>query len=118
MAIVNFRDNVLFRLYAVAVVVVLVAITIFFKASIIVTREGDRWRKEADKRFIQNREVPGERGNILAEDGSLMATSIPYFDIRMDFGADGLGKEEFVNKLDSLARLVFDDLFDPRKTVD
>ena len=103
MAIVNFRDNVLFRLYAVAVVVVLVAITIFFKASIIVTREGDRWRKEADKRFIQNREVPGERGNILAEDGSLMATSIPYFDIRMDFGANGLGEEEFVKKLDSLA---------------
>ena len=103
MAIVNFRDNVLIRVYAVAVVVVVVALSIFFKAFMLVTREGDRWRKEADKRYIQNREVPGERGNILSSDGSLLATSIPYFEIRMDFGADGLSKEEFVKSLDSLA---------------
>jgi cell division protein FtsI (penicillin-binding protein 3) len=103
MAIGNFRDNVLIRLYAVAVIIVVVALAIFFKASVLVTRDGDKWRKEADKRYIQNREVPGERGNILAEDGSLLATSIPYFEIRMDFGADGLSKEEFVKNLDSLA---------------
>jgi cell division protein FtsI (penicillin-binding protein 3) len=103
MAIVNFRDNVLIRVYAVAVVIVVVAIAIFVKAFIISTRDGDRWRKEADKRYIQNREVPGERGNILAEDGALLATSIPYFEVRMDFGADGLSKEEFVKSLDSLA---------------
>ncbi len=103
MAKVNFRDNVLGRVYLVAVIIVLVAMTILFKAFMIVTREGDRWRKEADKRYIQNREVPGERGNVLAEDGSLLATSIPYFEVRMDFGADGLSKDEFVKSLDSLA---------------
>jgi cell division protein FtsI (penicillin-binding protein 3) len=103
MAIVNFRDTVLLRVYAVTAIVVVVAVAIFVKAFIISTRDGARWRKEADKRYIQNREVPGERGNILAEDGALLATSIPYFEVRMDFGADGLSKEEFVAKLDSLA---------------
>ncbi len=103
MAIVNFRDNVLFRVYLVAALIVVVAVSIFVKAFIISTRDGARWRKEADKRYIQNREVPGERGNILAEDGALLATSIPYFEVRMDFGADGLDREGFVKKMDSLA---------------
>jgi cell division protein FtsI (penicillin-binding protein 3) len=103
MALINFKNEVLIRVYAVTAVVSIIALVIFLKAVSLVTREGDRWRKEADKRSIQNREMPGERGNILAEDGALLATSIPYFDIRMDFKADGLGKDEFVKGMDSLA---------------
>lgn len=103
MALVNFKNEVLVRVYAVTAVVILIAFVIFLKAFTLVTREGERWRKEADKRYIQNREVPGERGNILADDGSLLATSIPYFEVRMDFAADGLKKEKFVKEMDSLA---------------
>jgi cell division protein FtsI (penicillin-binding protein 3) len=103
MALINFKNEVLVRLYAVTAVVSLVAIVIFLKAVTLVTREGDRWRKLADKRYIENREMPGDRGNILADDGSLLATSIPYFDVRMDFAADGLKREEFVKGLDSLS---------------
>ena len=103
MALMNFKNEVLIRVYAVTALIVLIAFVIFFKAFLLVTREGERWRKEADKRYIQNREVPGERGNILADDGSLLATSIPYFEARMDFAAEGLKKEEFVKGMDSLA---------------
>lgn len=103
MALMNFKNEVLIRVYAVTGLIILIAFVIFLKAFMLVTREGDRWRKEADKRYIQNREVPGERGNILADDGSLLATSIPYFECRMDFAADGLKDEEFVKGLDSLA---------------
>jgi cell division protein FtsI (penicillin-binding protein 3) len=103
MALINFKNEVLVRVYVVTAVVSLVAIVIFLKAVTLVTREGDRWRKLADKRYIENREMPGERGNILADDGSLLATSIPYFDVRMDFAADGLKREEFVKGLDSLS---------------
>ena len=103
MALMNFKNEVLIRVYAVTALIVVIAFVIFLKAFMLVTREGERWRKEADKRYIQNREVPGERGNILADDGSLLATSIPYFEARMDFAADGLKKEEFVKGMDSLA---------------
>ena len=103
MALMNFKNEVLIRVYAVTALIVLIAFVIFLKAFMLVTREGERWRKEADKRYIQNREVPGERGNILADDGSLLATSIPYFEARMDFAAAGLKKEEFVKGMDSLA---------------
>jgi cell division protein FtsI (penicillin-binding protein 3) len=103
MALVNFKNEVLVRVYAVTALILLVAFVIFLKAFTLVTREGERWRKEADKRYIQTREVPGERGNILADDGALLATSIPYFEARMDFAADGLKREEFVKGMDSLA---------------
>ena len=103
MAIVNFKNEVLVRVYAVTALIILIAFVIFLKAFTLVTREGERWRKEADKRYIQNREVPGERGNILADDGALLATSIPYFEARMDFAADGLKRDEFVKGMDSLA---------------
>ena len=99
----NFRNEVLVRVYIVTGVVLLVAFVIAFKATRLVVVEGERWRKEANKRYISNREVPGERGNILAEDGSLLATSIPQFEARMDFGADGLTRDEFVKGLDSLS---------------
>jgi cell division protein FtsI (penicillin-binding protein 3) len=103
MALINFKNEVLIRVYVVTAAVSVIALVIFLKAVTLVTREGDRWRKEADKRSIQNREMPGERGNILAEDGALLATSIPYFDVRMDFKAEGLGRDEFVKNMDSLA---------------
>ena len=103
MALVNFKNEVLVRVYAVTALIIVIAFVIFLKAFTLVTREGERWRKEADKRYIQNREVPGERGNILADDGALLATSIPYFEARMDFAADGLKKDEFVKGMDSLA---------------
>ena len=103
MALINFKNEVLVRVYLVTAVVCIIALVIFLKAVTLVTREGDRWRKEADKRNIENREMPGERGNILADDGALLATSIPYFEVRMDFAAQGLGKDEFVKGMDSLA---------------
>ncbi len=102
MALINFKNEVLIRVYVVTAVVSMIALLIFLKAFTLVTREGERWRKVADK-TIFNREIPGERGNILADDGALLATSIPYFETRMDFKADGLKEDEFMKGMDSLA---------------
>jgi cell division protein FtsI (penicillin-binding protein 3) len=84
MALVNFKNEILLRVYSVALVVIVVALVIFVKAFKLVTVEGEHWRKEAAKRFMEYREVQGDRGNILSEDGSLLATSIPYFDVYWD----------------------------------
>lgn len=51
-------------------------------------------------------DVNAERGTIYSEDGNMLSTSIPVFDIYVDFGADGLteknGKRFYAN-LDSLS---------------
>jgi cell division protein FtsI (penicillin-binding protein 3) len=105
MALVNFKNEILLRVYAVAIVVIVVALVIFVKAFKLVTVEGEKWRKESAKRYMEYREVQGDRGNVLAEDGSLLATSIPYFDLYWDTETCKrfLTEEEKSKGLDSLA---------------
>ena len=51
--------------------------------------------------------MQAERGTIYSEDGNMLSTSVPYFDIYIDFGADGLREkngQRFKNYVDSLSR--------------
>ena len=47
--------------------------------------------------------VSADRGNTYSDNGSLLAASIPYFELRMDLKADGLKEETFNEGVDSLA---------------
>jgi len=46
--------------------------------------DGDKYRELAKKNTIKNSVIPSSRGNIYADDGSLLATSVPKYDIRFD----------------------------------
>lgn len=105
MALVNFKNEVLIRVYVVTFFIIMIAAVIMLKAMKLVYSEGDYWRKESIKKNIMMRDVPGERGNILSEDGSLLATSIPYFDIYWDatIAKREFKSEEIKKDLDSLS---------------
>ncbi len=50
--------------------------------------------------------MQAERGTIYSEDGNMLSTSVPYFDIYIDFGADGLREkngQRFKEYVDSLS---------------
>ena len=48
--------------------------------------------------------VEAVRGNIYSVDGSLLATSVPEYELRVDMLAGGIEKDEvFLTKVDSLA---------------
>jgi cell division protein FtsI (penicillin-binding protein 3) len=46
--------------------------------------EGDYYRKLARERTVKNFVIPANKGNIYSADGSLLATSIPNYEIRFD----------------------------------
>lgn len=46
--------------------------------------DGDIWREKAETINFQYREVPATRGNIYAADGSLLATSLPFYRVALD----------------------------------
>ena len=53
--------------------------------------DGGRLREEAESsRTFRWETLEAERGDILAYDGRLLATSSPYYELRMDFRATGL----------------------------
>ena len=66
--------------------------------------EGAKWRAMADSLSTRFANVEAARGNIYSVDGSLLATSVPEYEIRMDMLAGGIEKDDvFFEKVDSLA---------------
>lgn len=78
------EKNILNRLYFVAGVMFVIALAVVFKLFTIQMVQGDKYRELAEKRTVQNVTIPANRGNVYASDGSLLATSIPKYDIRFD----------------------------------
>ncbi len=100
------KNEVLARLYLVFAVFVIAALFIMGKAFQIAIIEGDAWRQKKDELYVQYMDVEAERGNILADDGTLLVCSQPLFEVRMDMKASGLSEEIFKKGLDSLALML------------
>ena len=47
--------------------------------------------------------LEADRGDVLACDGRILATSVPMYEVRMDFAANGLIDSVFLRDVDSLA---------------
>jgi len=91
------------RANAVYLLVTLFAAAIAVKLFTIQIAEGDKWRAKADRIATAWRTVQPDRGHIHSEDGRLLATSLPEYEVRMDMVPEGLTDELFRDNLDSLA---------------
>ncbi len=78
------ETNILNRLYFVAGSMFVFALAVVFKLCSIQFVQGDQYRSLAEERIVKNVEIPANRGNVYSADGSLLATSIPKYDIRID----------------------------------
>jgi cell division protein FtsI (penicillin-binding protein 3) len=65
--------------------------------------EGDEWRQKSDNLTIDYRTIDAVRGNIYAVDGSLLATSVPKYEVRFDPNADAVTDVVFNENIDSLS---------------
>jgi cell division protein FtsI (penicillin-binding protein 3) len=99
----TFKNEVLIRVYIVVFAVVLVAVAIFAKAVRISVVEGKEWRAKIESQYFQVRKVEAGRGNILAANGGLLATSLPFFELAFDPNSSGMTDEDFELNIDSLS---------------
>ncbi|MGB0864360.1 MAG: penicillin-binding transpeptidase domain-containing protein, partial [Saprospiraceae bacterium] len=100
----DIKNELLWRIYTIMFLVVVFAMFIFGRAILIQTQETEELMAMADSLYVDYRPVMADRGNIIAEDGSLLATSLPYFKVYMDTKATGLTKDTFYTYVDTLAR--------------
>lgn len=100
------KNELLVRAYIVAGALALAGLLVFGQTFRIAVQEGERWRAKGDSLHIKFIPVEAPRGNILAADGSLLATSQPYYEVRMDTRAGGLTDEVWAAGVDSLALLI------------
>lgn len=100
----NIRTDILLRVYIAFGLIVVFAFAVLFKLFHVQFSEGEKWTRMADSLSTKYVDVEAVRGNIYSVDGSLLATSVPEYELRMDLLAGGIEKEEvFYEKIDSLA---------------
>lgn len=98
----NKESLVLKRFYIVAGLLFIVAVAVVFRLSKIQFTQGDEYRAMAAQKTTQNIPIKANRGNIYAQDGSLLATSVSRYDVRFD--AVTVSASNFEQLMPDLAR--------------
>ncbi|PCJ28854.1 MAG: cell division protein [Flavobacteriales bacterium] len=97
------KQKIFLRVYVVYGMVFLFAMAIVFQTVKLQYIEGDMWRAKEESLTRNFREIEAIRGNIYATDESLLATSIPKYEVRFDANTDALTDKYFNENVDSLA---------------
>ena len=85
---------------------VLICLAVLGRVFFIQQVQGKYWRALSDSLHQKYVDLNAERGTIYSEDGNMLSTSVPYFNIYIDFDADGLREKNgkrFKENLDSLS---------------
>jgi cell division protein FtsI (penicillin-binding protein 3) len=90
------------RVYLIYMLLIIFGIGIFSKIIIIQFVEGDHWTGLANRHTLAYKKIDAIRGNIYASDGSLLATSVPKYEVRFDVNADAITETRFNENIDSL----------------
>lgn len=99
----NIRANILLRVYLAFGLIVLFAFAVFLRLGQVQFVQGKKWKAMADSLSTRYVNVEATRGNIYSNDGSLLATSVPEYELRMDMYAGGIADDKIFNeKVDSL----------------
>ncbi len=97
------NKSIISRYSFIAILMTLVGVLVLFKAFYIMTAKHDYWMQVAKKQKFDNVVVKPNRGNILSDQGELMASSLPEYKMYMDFKVGG-------EKKDSLWRVKVDSI--------
>jgi cell division protein FtsI (penicillin-binding protein 3) len=100
----SIRTNILLRVYLAFGLILLFAAAVIFQLCRVQLAQGDKWKAMARTLSTRYKNIEAARGNIFAVDGSLLATSVPEYELRMDMLAGGIADEKvFDEKIDSLS---------------
>lgn len=100
------KRDILWRVYLCFLCIVAFSLLILGRVFYIQQIQGNFWKSQAKQQQQKFIEIEADRGTIYSEDGNMLSTSIPYFDIYVDFGADGLREKNgkrFKDNIDSLS---------------
>src|SRR5690606_22923775 len=97
------KNTILSRVDAAVGPMVLFALTVFGKLLHLQYVDGGEWRAMVDSLTIRERGIEAARGNIYSNDGSLLATSVPEYELRFDAMSIPVEVSDIFNsKVDSL----------------
>ncbi|RYY22236.1 MAG: penicillin-binding protein 2 [Sphingobacteriaceae bacterium] len=99
----SIRTNILLRVYLAFGLIVLFAAAVMVQLCRVQFLQRKKWTAMQDSLSIRYVNVEAARGNIFAEDGSMLATSVPEYELRMDMMDGAIADDKiFYAKVDSL----------------
>src|SRR3569833_2822159 len=100
----SIRTNILLRVYLAFGLILLFAGAVVFQLCRVQFVQGKKWKAMSVKLSTRYETVEAARGNIISVDGSLLATSVPEYELHMDMVAGGIADDKvFYSGVDSLA---------------
>ena len=97
----NIKRSIVLRVRIAFILVALFAGAIFYRIVHLQFMEGEKWQAKSETLNFQYKQVTATRGNIYAADGSLLATSLPFYRVVID---PMVAKEDVFSKgIDSLS---------------
>ncbi|MFM6924502.1 MAG: penicillin-binding protein [Ferruginibacter sp.] len=111
------KKDILWRVYLSFLGIVILGLFVIGKAFYIQQVQGDFWTKMDNNLHLKYLPIEAERGTIYSEDGNMLSTSVPVFDVYVDFAAEGLREKDgkrFKDNVDSLG-ICLANLFNDKK---
>ncbi len=102
----NVKRSILLRVRVAFLAASLFAVAILVRIGHIQIADGEKWSAMAEEIDLQYRQVKATRGSIYSDNGSLMATSLPFY--RVAFDPSVVEGSVFEEGLDSLSLLLAD----------
>lgn len=101
---ISIRTNILLRVYLAFGLILLFAGAVVVQLCRVQIVQGKKWKSMSSSLSTQYMNIEAARGNIFSVDGSLLATSVPEYELHMDMLAGGIAEDKiFYEKVDSLA---------------
>ena len=100
------KKDILWRVYLCFLGIIVLGLIVIGRTFYIQQIQGNYWKSMSDSLHLKYMPVNAERGSIYSEDGNMLSTSIPVFDIYVDFAAEGLREnngKRFYKNIDSLS---------------
>ncbi len=100
------KNDILWRVYLCFLGMIVLGVVVVGRAFYIQQVEGKYWTSMGDSLHLKYLPIDAERGTIYSEDGNMLSTSVPVFDVFVDFAAEGLrekGGKRFKDNVDTLS---------------
>mgnify|MGYP003536120388 FL=1 len=80
----NIKKSILLRVRIAFLFVVLFAIAVVVKTGHIQFVQGEKWAAMGERISVDYKRIKATRGNIYSDNGSLLATSLPFYKVAFD----------------------------------
>lgn len=100
----SYKRSILLRVRISFLVILVFCAAVVYRLIDLQYVQGDKWRKLGEQIGLRFQKVEATRGNIYSDNGSLLATSLPYYRVAMDPSVSSAA--DFNHYIDSLSYLL------------